>query len=288
MDNIEHSGIAGMHWGRWHSRSAKYEHGVIGDKRKTNEHDDESTRSDDAKRYNQLSKKRLSEMSNQEIKEYLERRGLEEQYRKQTATPSLKKKALKKAGLIIGGALSAYASKKANEIIAKKGDEFIDIIKKQRQKMKYNNINHSLRESLNDIGLEIPGDDIEHYGIKGMKWHRHLHGIGDSFTATTTAEDMIGDDKLHNGQVVSGLKDKADSMRRKVGRGISDFGNSVKDTAKINSEEAASGIKKWANGVGKFGMDKFNDFKKQGSDKLNQLNDEFKKRLKMFKNPFSR
>ena len=287
MDNIEHSGIAGMHWGRWHSRSAKYEHGIMGSKRKSSEDDDSSMSSEDAKRYKQLSNKKLSEMSNQEIKEYLERRDLEKRYREKTATPSLKKEALKKAALIIGGALSAYASKKANEIVAKKGDEFIDMIKKRKEKMKTNNINHSLHESLSDIGIELSDNDIEHHGIRGMKWHKHLHGIGDSFTATTTTEDMLGDDKLHNGDVAGGLKDKLDSFRRKANRGTSDFIDSVKDTAKNNSG-VVDDAKKLANDAGKSAMKKFNDFKAQASGKLNQLNDEFKKRLKSFRNPFSR
>lgn len=287
MDNIEHSGIAGMHWGRWHSRSAKYEHGIMGGKRKSSENDDSSSSSEDAKRYRQLSNKKLSEMSNQEIEEYLKRRDLEKRYREKTATPSLKKEALKKAGIIIGGAISAYASKKANEIVAKKGDEFIDMIKKRREKMKTSNINHSLRESLSDIGIELPDNDIEHHGIRGMKWHNHLHGIGDSFTTTTTTEDMLGDDKLHNGDAAGGLKDKLDSFNRKANRGISDFVDSIKDTAKNNSG-VVDDAKKLANDAGKSAMKKFNDFKAQASGKLNQLNDEFKKRLKLFRNPFSR
>lgn len=287
MGNIEHSGIAGMHWGRWHSRSAKYEHGIMGDKRKSSENDDNSKSSEDAKRYKQLSNKKLSEMSNQEIEEYLKRRDLEKRYREKIATPSLKKEALKKAGLIIGGALSAYASRKANEFISKKGDELLDTIKKRREKMKTNNINHSLRESLSDVGIELPDNDIEHHGIKGMKWHKHLHGVGDSFAATTTTEDMLGDDKLHNGDVAGGLKDKLDSLRRKASRGASDFVDSVKDTAKNNSG-VVNDAKKLANDAGESAMKKFNDFKAQASGKLNQLNDEFKKRLKLFRNPFSR
>lgn len=73
---LYHWGVLGMKWGRRKN------------KQQTSQQVD--TRSDDQKRYDSLKTKRLSEMSNAELRAYMDRMNLERQY--QAANPSTKER----------------------------------------------------------------------------------------------------------------------------------------------------------------------------------------------------
>ena len=116
---LYHWGVLGMKWGR---RKAKYDY------------DQPDTRSDDQKRYDSLKTKRLSEMSNAELRAYMDRLNLERNY--QAANPDQKERARRFVKTVVSDAKTAYDAYTTVNNIVKLFDDKDGLIQKVAKKMK--------------------------------------------------------------------------------------------------------------------------------------------------------
>lgn len=158
-NSLTHWGIKGMKWGvrrtpeqLGHKKSKKRENGL----------------SDDRKRINELMKKNVQSLSNQELNDVLNRLGSEDRYKQLTNSKTQKKgeswtkKTMSKVGVLTSAAVSAYIFKVGKKAVSALMEP---IIEGAIEGWTGNPIKHS------EVDMDdYESDSLTHYGVKGMKW----------------------------------------------------------------------------------------------------------------------
>lgn len=148
-NELYHYGIKGMKWGRRRFRNTDGTLTPAGKKRY----------SDDAYEAKQIKKKKMSQMSNAELRKLNERQNLERTHKQLNPGPT--KKALGYAAAT-AGALGTVALLGENyDKVRKRGKKFTEYAK---DKAAVKRLKRALKHT------DTYPDELYHYGIKGMKW----------------------------------------------------------------------------------------------------------------------
>lgn len=162
-ETLYHYGVLGMKWGvrRTPAQLARAAKERLGSRKSKKESSNDSGNS------NQSKKKSVSEMSNDELRKYVERRRLEEDY-KRYASANEKKVSLGKkvTSKIINDVVvpSAISSSKTvlNEYLTKAGKDYLGLGKKTNEL-------DLLKEEVNKLALQKQKIDLTRYLEKELK-----------------------------------------------------------------------------------------------------------------------